>query len=131
MPERNAASRFFIYGGVACTTLSTLLLELSLTRIFSVVLFYHFAFMAISIALFGLGAGGIFSYAIGGSHPSAAVWRQLGKLSIVNVAAAPTVLIIVLHQQVSIHITVQNALQLTLIYFVSSIPFFFAGMIVS
>jgi hypothetical protein len=43
---------------VALTTLSTLLLELSLTRIFSVAFHYHFAFLAISIALFGLGAGG-------------------------------------------------------------------------
>ena len=33
---------------------SALLLELGLTRLFSVVLFYHFAFLAISIALFGV-----------------------------------------------------------------------------
>ena len=47
-----------IYFGIAATSLATLLLELALTRIFSVVYFYHFAFLAISIALFGLGAGG-------------------------------------------------------------------------
>ena len=40
------------------------MLELSLTRIFSVVFYYHFAFLAISVALFGLGAGGVFSYVI-------------------------------------------------------------------
>ena len=44
-----------VYLCVALTTLATLLLELSLTRIFSVVFYYHFAFLAISIALFGLG----------------------------------------------------------------------------
>src|ERR1035438_8634124 len=41
-----------VYLCVALTTLATLLLELSLTRIFSVVFYYHFAFLAISIALF-------------------------------------------------------------------------------
>ena len=46
-----------IYFGVAVTTLASLLLELSLTRIFSVVFYYHFAFLAISIALFGSGRG--------------------------------------------------------------------------
>ena len=51
-----------VYVGVALTTLATLVLELSLTRIFSVVFYYHFAFLAISIALFGLGAGGVLSY---------------------------------------------------------------------
>ena len=53
-----------LYLGVAFTTLATLILELSLTRIFSVVFYYHFAFLAISIALFGLGAGGLFSYVV-------------------------------------------------------------------
>ena len=55
-----------LYLCVAMTTLATLLLELSLTRIFSVVFYYHFAFLAISIALFGLGAGGVFSYVVTG-----------------------------------------------------------------
>src|SRR5215475_5802968 len=47
---------------VALTSFSALLLELALTRLFSVVLFYHFAFLAISIALLGLGAGGVFAH---------------------------------------------------------------------
>src|SRR5260370_6760331 len=55
-----------LYLGVAFTTLATLILELSLTRIFSVVFYYHFAFLAISIALFGLGAGRGFFYAVAG-----------------------------------------------------------------
>src|SRR5208337_4452730 len=47
---------------VALMSFSALLLELGLTRLFSVVLFYHFAFLAISIALLGLGAGAVFAY---------------------------------------------------------------------
>ena len=39
-----------------------LMTELALTRIFSVVMYYHFAFLAISIALFGLSASGVFAY---------------------------------------------------------------------
>ena len=48
--------------GLGLTSFASLLLELALTRLFSVVLFYHFAFLAISIALLGLGAGGVFAY---------------------------------------------------------------------
>src|SRR5258708_39990384 len=51
-----------VLGGLALTSFAALLLELALTRLFSVVLFYHFAFLAISIALLGLGAGGVFAY---------------------------------------------------------------------
>ena len=38
------------------------MIELSLTRIFSVTMSYHFAFMAISIALFGLSASGVYVF---------------------------------------------------------------------
>src|SRR5688572_17689176 len=48
--------------GMALVSFATLLLELALTRLFSVVLLYHFAFLAISLALLGLGAGGVFAY---------------------------------------------------------------------
>ena len=51
-----------LLAGLGLTSFAALLLELSLTRLFSVVLFYHFAFLAISIALLGLGAGGVFAY---------------------------------------------------------------------
>src|SRR2546429_7913843 len=71
-----------VYLSVALTTLATLLLELSLTRIFSVVLYYHFAFLAISIALFGLGAGGVCSYIVAGWKTP--LFTRLGRLSGTN-----------------------------------------------
>src|SRR2546427_3771944 len=47
------------YIGLFLTTLSLLQFELFLTRIFSVTMWYHFAFMAISLAMFGLAAGAV------------------------------------------------------------------------
>jgi hypothetical protein len=41
---------------------STLLFEVLITRIFSVTMWYHFAFMAISIAMFGMTAGALAIY---------------------------------------------------------------------
>src|SRR5579863_10233866 len=76
-----------IYLCVALTTMATLLLELSLTRIFSVVFYYHLAFLAISIALFGLGAGGVFSYVVAGWRGN--LYAKLGFLS-----AADSILVI-------------------------------------
>src|SRR6476646_4691521 len=48
--------------GVGLTSATLLMTALALTRIFSVVMYYHFAFLAISIALFGLSASGVFAY---------------------------------------------------------------------
>ncbi|MFZ0961272.1 MAG: hypothetical protein WAO35_10235 [Terriglobia bacterium] len=58
--ETRAGAR--TYAGVFMVTLVTLMYEILLTRIFSVTMWYHFAFMAISIAMFGMTVGGIIVY---------------------------------------------------------------------
>ena len=50
------------YAGIFMVALATLMYEIILTRIFSVTMFYHFAFMAISIAMFGMSVGAIVVY---------------------------------------------------------------------
>ena len=54
-----ASRSFFIFllALLFALSLSIILFELALTRIFSIVLWYDYAFMAISIAFFGLGIG--------------------------------------------------------------------------
>jgi len=113
-----------LYAGVAFTTFGTLVVELSLTRIFSVILFYHFAFLAISIALFGLGAGGVFSYVVTGW--SGNVFSKLGRLAVFNSVAVLASLIVLLN------VTGEpTASVLALVYFAAAVPFFFSGAVVS
>lgn len=109
---------------MALTTLATLLLELSLTRIFSVVFYYHFAFLAISIALFGLGVGGVFSYVVAGWKTP--LFRKLGYLSMLNSLLVVAALAVVVYQKEE-----PGAWCLTLVYFTTSLPFFVSGTIVS
>ena len=47
-----------LYFGIFLVTLSGLMFEVGLTRIFSATIWYHYAFVAISIALLGWGLGG-------------------------------------------------------------------------
>jgi hypothetical protein len=47
-----------LYIGIFLVTLSGLMFEVALTRIFSATIWYHFAFVAISVALLGWGLGG-------------------------------------------------------------------------
>jgi hypothetical protein len=113
-----------IYLCVALTTLATLLLELSLTRIFSVVFYYHFAFLAISIALFGLGVGGVLSYVVAGWKGPLAY--KLGGLSLANTFLTALALAVILLQGNQIHVW-----DYVLIYFTTSLPFVASGAIVS
>src|SRR5438045_9437853 len=55
------------YLGIFLLSLATLLLELSLTRVLSVSLWYHFGFLVISTALLGFGTSGVVL----------ALWRRL------------------------------------------------------
>src|ERR1700674_6026298 len=120
-----------LLAGLALTSFSALLLELSLTRLFSVILFYHFAFLAISIALLGLGAGGVFAH-LGKSMLSRLKFGILiATLSAVNAVVIPLVLEIVLHEPVSLALTRSNFLRLTALYVSSAVPFFFTGLIFS
>ena len=48
--------------GVALASFATIALELLLTRIYSVTMYYHFAFMVISLALLGLAVAGVTTY---------------------------------------------------------------------
>jgi SAM-dependent methyltransferase len=63
--------------GLFFTTLATLMLQILLTRIFSVTLWYHFAFMAVSIAMFGMTLGAIWVYLSPARFPAERVHEQL------------------------------------------------------
>jgi spermidine synthase len=125
------ASTVAVPAAVFVMSLSSLLLELSLTRLFSVILFYHFAFLAISIALLGLGAGGVFAYL---KKDWLARWstREIGRtVGILNAAAILIALIVVLHMSVSLQLSIKNFLKLTEIYLLSAVPFFGTGLVFS
>src|SRR5258706_4372223 len=51
--------RFRYYAAIALVSCAVLLYEITITRVLSVVLWYHFAFLAISLAMLGLGAPGV------------------------------------------------------------------------
>jgi len=113
-----------LYLGLGFTTLATLILELSLTRIFSVVFYYHLAFLAISIALFGLGAGGVFSYVV--SARPGNLYVKLGALALANSVCVVACLWFLVSRSAN-----SGGFALAAVYFASALPFFLAGTVVS
>ena len=125
IPERTLLS------GLALTSFAALLLELALTRLFSVVLFYHFAFLAISIALLGLGAGGVFAYLWKARLAQIPTRRLASRLCVTNAGLIVVVLEIVLHVPVALDVSAQNFLRLTALYLAAAVPFFLTGLLFS
>lgn len=104
--------------------MATLILELSLTRIFSVVFYYHFAFLAISIALFGLGCGGLCSYLI--ADRRAKLYSRLGALASLNSVVVLASLAFILTRSGEM-----GKFTLAGVYLASALPFVFSGAVVS
>lgn len=116
---------------VALVSLASLLLELALTRLFSVVLFYHFAFFAISVALLGLGSGGVFAH-IRQEWLARFSMRALGAwLCLLNSIFIMCSVEVVLHTPVSLEVTGRNFGKLTIIYLAAAVPFFLTGLLFS
>ena len=125
VPERT------LLAGLCLTSFATLLLELALTRLFSVVLFYHFAFLAISIALLGLGAGGVFAYLRKRQLAKVATRILAERLCMMNAVVVLLVLEIVLHVPVALEVTGKNFIRLTILYLAAAVPFFLTGVLFS
>jgi hypothetical protein len=94
--------------GIAATSGALLMTELALTRIFSVTMFYHFAFLAISIALFGLSASGVCVYV---ARRRLASWDTRALLcsgALVHAAATVSALAVLVRIQVGLSYTEEN-----------------------
>ncbi len=119
------------YAGLFMVTLATLMYEILLTRIFSVTMWYHYAFMAVSIALFGMTVGAMLVYLFPGSFPYDRSKYYLGLSSLLfAVSILPSFL-----THLSIPFVTQRSIaalySVGLTYAVISVPFVFSGMCVT
>ena len=116
---------------IATVSFATLLLELALTRLFSVVLFDHFAVLAISIALLGWGAGGVFAGSRRERLKKYATEYLAPRICATSALMMLATLEVVLRVPVSLRLDWTSFFRLTIIYVVASVPFFFTGLLFS
>ena len=84
--EGRALDSYLLPAAVFLVTFSSLVFEISLTRAFSVLLRYHFVFLAVSLAICGIGLGGLLDYLLRERYRS---WRHAqGRLALPLVALA-------------------------------------------
>ncbi len=120
-----------LYGGLFLLTLATLLLQLGLTRLFSVIMYYHMAFFAISVTLFGMAFGAVLIHFMPRVFRAERAQLWMTRLSLgfaLTTVAAVAVLL-------AIRFNIDNnkvvAVQLMLISVVLAVPFTFSGMAVA
>lgn len=117
--------------GVALVSATLLMTELALTRIFSVVMYYHFAFLAISIALFGLSASGVYAYVVRKRLDRATTDALLSNQSIVYAATTIVALFWLVRLRVELVYSPKNLALMLMIYALAALPFFAGGLVVT
>lgn len=111
---------------------ATLAYEIALTRLFAVAQWYHFAFMAVSLALLGFGASGSF-LALRPSLSRHTV-RRLFWVAVAFAASLPIAYLIVNALPFDSHriaLEPQQFLWMALFFLTLAVPFFFAGVLLA
>lgn len=119
-----------IYAAVFFTAFASLAFEVSLTRIFSISLWYHFAFMVISIAMLGLAASGT---AIS-MFPVLKNVSRLGKYCLylgLSLSAGYLMINQIPFEPVKLQWSGWHILYIGAYYIILTFPFFFAGLIIA
>ena len=112
--------------GVFLIALATMMLEILITRIFSVTMWYHFAFVAISLAMFGMTMGALMVYRDPVRYAPANATKEMARSALwFSVTAVVSVLA---HILVPLHSELGGAVWIGVTYFLLAFPFYFSGV---
>ena len=119
-----------IYLGLFLITLATVAYEILLTRIFSVTMWYHFAFVAISVAMFGMSVGAVLVYIVPKWFRDRDTEYHLVQGSLLFSLAVVASFLYHAHVPFIDSLSFLQALSLACFYIVTALPFTFGGIVV-
>ncbi len=118
--------------GIATSSAAGLAFEIALTRVFAIAQFYHFAFLAVSLALLGLGAGGSALSAfprLGAGGPRR--WTGLAAAQSLTTIGAYALANRLPFDSFAIAWDRLQILYLVVYYLSLTVPFFFGGLLMA
>ncbi len=127
----SARSPACVVPAIFCIAMSVLIFEVALTRIFSVMLWYHFAYIVIGICLLGLGAAGSYLAATDLLRKQPSPLPTVARVAIAYPVSLIICFLIATHirlEPLALLKEPRNILALFVIYIVLFIPFFLAGI---
>ncbi len=118
------------YVGLFLLSLTTLMYEILLTRIFSVTMLYHFAFFAISVGMFGMTVGAMIVYLAPQYFTEQNTPARLANISLLFGISIAVTLILYLNMMDFFQTsqTDRTNVMLLISYLLAGIPFTFSGM---
>lgn len=113
--------------GVGLVSAASLALSLLFTRIFSVTMYYHFAFMIVSLAMLGIAISGVAVYLLPRVFIDARKPWQAGLFAAAIVPAVVLALQTALENPMSVSLEGDNITRLVKLYVATALPFLVSG----
>jgi hypothetical protein len=129
MPVSLQRSTSFFFG-LLLLCASTLMYEVILTRLLSVVSWYYLAFVSVSMAMFGMTAGALFVHLRPGVFTEELIRRRTYQATLAAAISMPLVLLNMLAIPLDLSLALQTAYSFLLFSTVIAVPFFFSGVAV-
>ncbi len=120
-----------LYFGLFLAALSVLTLEITLTRILSVITWYHLAFFAISTAMLGMTAGAVTVYLKPSWFEESRLPRSLAVASLWYALSVPIALAVLCLLPLQIEFSVMNGIAFATAALLCALPFYTSGIVVS
>ena len=117
--------------GVFLLALSALMLEITLTRLFSLVLWYHLAVVSVSVALFGTAVGGIALFCWPQFFERHRLAALLQFCSLGYSLSLLISLLVFLGTPLIPRASVAGLMNLSIVYVNLAVPFFFVGLAIA
>ncbi|HEU4925837.1 MAG TPA: hypothetical protein VFT24_02235 [Vicinamibacterales bacterium] len=119
------------FTGLFLITLATLTYQLLLTRIFSVTMYYHFAFVAISVTMFGMAVGALLIYGRPAVFTPDRLQERLTQASLGFAITIVASFLAHLWLPFRPELSLTGVATVVVTYAVLSVPFTFSGIVVA
>lgn len=120
-----------IYLGTFLIAFTTLALEVTLTRLLSVITWYHLAFFAISTAMLGMTAGAVTVYLRPAWFTTDKVSRSVALACLAYALATPVSLIFLCMTPLALSRSIMGFLSILVATVLCFLPFYFSGIAIS
>jgi spermidine synthase len=118
------------YFGLSLICASTLMYEVVLTRMLSVLCWYYLAFVSISMAMFGMTAGALAIQLLPQWFKPGDISKRLAQAAFAMAVSMPITLVVMLAVPLEIALAVETLFSFLLFSAVIAVPFFFSGVVV-
>ncbi|MBI9075601.1 MAG: hypothetical protein JEZ02_09345 [Desulfatibacillum sp.] len=122
-----------ILAGIFFTAMSVLAYQVGLTRVFSIIMWHHHAYLVVSVALLGFGASGSYvAVQQNGIANQSGLLSRLNRYALAHALTIPASYLVVTRMQIhSMNLlgSPENFLAFLFVLGLLAVPFFFAGLV--